>query len=80
MTTHFQKSFPSKDFISTSDLLNGKMVKTLTGGLGMQIMENIGTESDQRSERISNPTEFARRGLTTYVFSTDLTLVDTYWL
>ena len=79
MTVHLQKSFPSKSLIPTSDLLNGKMVKTLTGGLGMKNMEKNGTGSDQRLGRNLNPTEFTRRGLTTFEFSTDLTPVDTYW-
>ena len=55
------------------------MVKTLTGGLGMKNMEKNGTGSDQKLGRNLNPTEFTRRGLTTFVFSTDLTPVDTYW-
>ena len=79
MTAHLQKSLPSKSLIPTLDLLNGKMVKTLTGGLGMRNMEKNGTGSDQKLERNSNPTGFARRGLTTFEFSTDLTPVDTYW-
>ena len=79
MTAHLQKSFPSKSLIPTSSLLNGKMVKTLTGDLGMKNMEKNGTGSDQKLEINSNPTEFTRRGLTTFEFSTDLTPVDTYW-
>ena len=51
-------------------------MKTLTGGLDMKNMVKNGTGSDQRLERNSNPTEFTRRGLTTFVFSTDLTPVD----
>ena len=79
MTAHLQKSFPSKSLIPTLDLLNGKMVKTLTGGLGMKNMEKNGTGSDQKLGRNLNPTEFTRRGLTNSEFSTDLTPVDTYW-
>ena len=79
MTAHLQKSFPSKSLIPTSDLSNGKMVKTLTGGPGMKNMEKNSTGSDQKLWRTLNPTEFTRRGLTTFEFSTDLTPVDTYW-
>ena len=79
MTVHLQKSFLSDSLIPTSDLLNGKMVKILTGGHGMKIMEKNGTGSEQKLGRNLNPTEFTRRGLTTFEFSTDLTPVDTYW-
>ena len=79
MTAHLQKSFPSKSLIPISDLSNGKMVKTLTGGPGIKNMKKNGTGSDQRLERNSNPTEFTSKDHTTFVFSTDLTPVDTHW-
>ena len=55
------------------------MVKIITGGRDMRNMEKNGTGPDQKLEINSNPTEFTRRGLTTFEFSTDLTPVDTYW-
>ena len=79
MTAHLQKSFPSKSLIPTSDLLNGKMVKTLTGGLGMKNMEKIGTGSDQKLEENSNPTGFTRKDHTACVFTTDLAPEVTFW-
>ena len=78
MTDHLQKSFPSKSLIPTSDLLNGKMVKTLTGGLGMKNMEKNGTGSDRRLERSLNQTGNIIKAPTTFVFITRLTLVNTF--
>ena len=79
MTAHLQKSFPSKSLIPISDLSNGKMVKTLTGGPGMKNMENNGTGSDQKLKRNSNPTGFTSKDHTTCVLTTDLTPADTFW-
>ena len=79
MTANLQKSFPSKSLIPISDLSNGKMVKTLTGGPGMKNMEKNSTGSDQRLERNSNPTGFTSKDHTTCVFTTDLTPADTFW-
>jgi len=79
MTTHLQKSFLSKSLIPTSDLLNGKTVKTLTGCLGMKNTGGNSTRSDQRLERNSNPTVFTSKDHTTRVFTTDLTPADEFW-
>ena len=54
-------------------------MKIITGGRDMRNMEKNGTGSEQQLERNLNQTEFTRRGLTTFEFSTDLTPVDTYW-
>ena len=56
MTAHLQKIFPSKSLIPTSDLLNWKMEKILTGDRGMKNMEKNGTGSDQKLGINLNPT------------------------
>ncbi|GIT04418.1 MAG: hypothetical protein CM1200mP28_16770 [Deltaproteobacteria bacterium] len=56
------------------------MVKTLTGGHGMKNMEKNGTGSDRRLERSLNQTGNIIKVPTTFVFTTKLTLVNTFWL